>query len=78
MTEPSGISREFDEEDWLIVHLNGFASGREYERPRTRQQTEREIVAWLRKFGSHLVKDQSRALSSAADAIERREYRLPA
>lgn len=31
---------EFDSEDWLIVHLNGFASGREHER--------KQIVAWLR------------------------------
>lgn len=33
-----------------------------------------QIVAWLRKFGSHLVKDQSRALSSAAQAIEAGEH----
>jgi len=38
--EPTGITGEFEEEDWLIVHLNGFASGREYER--------KQIVAWLR------------------------------
>ena len=31
---------EFDSEDWLIVHLNGFASGREYER--------KQIATWMR------------------------------
>jgi len=64
---------EFDEEDWLTVHLNGFASGRDYERPRTRKQAEREIVAWLRDLPLNQVVCQH-----IANAIERGEYRPPA
>ena len=39
-SEPSGIPGEFEEDDWVLVHLNGFKKGREAERAK--------IVAWLR------------------------------
>ena len=40
-SEPSGIPGEFEEEDWVLVHLNGVRKGREAERAK--------IVAWLRR-----------------------------
>lgn len=43
-SEPSGIPSEFEEEDWVLVHLNGFRKGREAERAK--------IVAWLRECGN--------------------------
>lgn len=48
-TEPSGIPREFEEDDWLIVHLHGVEKGREAERAK--------IVAWLRKDDFLLTAD---------------------
>jgi len=58
--EPTGITGEFKEEDLLAVHLNGFASGREYERKR--------IVVWLRKERPHWD------LNPLADDIEAGEH----
>jgi hypothetical protein len=51
---------QIDDEDLLAVHLNGFASGREYER--------KQIVAWLR---SNAMGERWREL---ADAIEAGEH----
>lgn len=39
-SEPSGIPGEFEEEDWVLIHLNGVRMGREAERAL--------IVAWLK------------------------------
>ena len=49
---------ELDMEDALNVHLNGFASGREYER--------KQIVEWLRHGPSDVI--------DIAAAIENREH----
>ncbi len=38
------------------------------------EQERARVVAWLRNFAEFLIRDQERALVSAADAIERRDH----
>ena len=62
----------------MAIRFDAFGDGRKYER----QQTEREIVAWLREmaangtpFGLDGMASLGLPLDIAADAIEAGEYR---